>query len=139
MELQREVYRTMLEAKRDAALTISEGLTAYLTAEIEAELEALNAEPERDPQLVQRLTEDLMTANSFVEAGERNLQIFRETYTNLPPEVLETLGPFIPLLNGVIIPLVGAYLESSVIKATRKRDDIQADLMELEPAQGSEL
>jgi len=137
-EMTREQYRAMLADKKEAAGALASSLADFLTVEIDAEIEMMDAEPEADPLEVQRLTEDLMIANERVALAERNLEIFRQTCTNLPPEVLEVIRPWWPVLTEVVIPLVNGYIESSVLKATRRRDDIQADLMELEPADKAE-
>ncbi len=136
LELEPEKYLALQRRRRDAVHQLSSGLREavngldeYLAADIDAELEVMEAEPPADPQAVARLTEDLMYASSLVQTSEENMRLFQNSLQGLSPEVLAFLDPFMPIINGVLLPMVQAMMERQVIKATRRRDDIQAELM----------
>lgn len=138
-ELSRPKYIALLERKRDAIHQLGSGLREavngldeYLSADIDAELSELEAAPAVDPNAVQRLTEDLMTANLAVQCQEENMRLFQDTFANLSPELLAYVQPYRELIDGMLMPLLSGYMQRVYIRAVRQRDDIQAALMEHE-------
>jgi hypothetical protein len=128
-ELSRPKYLALLERQRDGIDAIANGLREYLIADIESEIEAIESQPIPDREaVVARLTEDLMAASAQASMIETQVQNIQETLNGLDAGTLEMLKPFEPMLNGVLLPL----LQQSYAKATRRRDDIQAELMEYE-------
>jgi hypothetical protein len=134
IEMSRHKYLALMKRRRDAVDTLTRGLRDYLAADFEAEIEAFENSPQQDQSLtINRLTEDLMSANAEVELVEQQSAQVREYLNNLDPSTLAMLKPFEPLINGFLAP----FLQRMYFKAVRKRDDIQAELEELNAEEGA--
>lgn len=134
-DMTRKQALSLLQRKREAVEALTNGLREFLIADLDIDLELTESEPEPDRQaIVSRLTEDLMGASAKVQMIETQVQQIQEMLNNLDPATLAMLQPFIPLLNGIVLPM----FQQIHTKAARTRDEIQADLMQYEtPEAGS--
>jgi hypothetical protein len=138
-DMSREQALTLLRRKRNAVEALTDGLRAFLVADLDTDIEIIESEPAPDRQaIVSRLTEDLMGASAKVQMVETQVQQIQEMLNNLDPATLAILEPFIPMINGIVLPM----FQQSHRKAARTRDEIQAELMEYEtpepPVSGNE-
>jgi hypothetical protein len=119
----------LLQRKREAVEALTNGLREFLIADLDIDLELTESEPEPDRQaIVSRLTEDLMGASAKAQMIETQVQQIQEMLNGLDPATLAMLRPFIPLLNGIVLPIFQQMHQ----KAARTRDEIQAELMQYE-------
>jgi hypothetical protein len=130
----REIYRATLIRQREGLQSMTDGLREYLIAPIEAELQGLKSDPlpERS-EIINRLTEDLMAAQSEVEMIASQVEQLREMFATLDPSSAAMIQPFMPMFNGFLRPMV----EQAHMKASRRRDEIQSELMEYETSEAA--
>jgi hypothetical protein len=130
-------YLAFLHRRRDAVESIATGFRDYLAAELDEQIYGIeNEPPPAREQLVTRLTQDLMAAQSEVQMIEDQVEQLKEMFAHLDPSTATMIQPFMPMFNGFLKPMI----EQMHMKASRKRDDIQAELMEYEsPEAGTQL
>jgi ribosomal protein L16 Arg81 hydroxylase len=128
-DMSREQALALLQRKREAVETLTNGLREFLMADLDTDFEVIESEPLPDREaIVSRLTENLMAATSQVQMVEAQVQQVQEMLNSLDPGTLAILKPFEPMINGIVLPMFQRMWQ----KAARERDEIQAELMEYE-------
>jgi hypothetical protein len=128
-------YLAFLHRRRNAVEAMTTGLRDYLSAELDEQIYGIENEQSPDSdQIVTRLTEDLMAATTDVQMIESQVQQLQDMFSSLDPGTAAAIQPFMPIINGLLRPM----MEQMWMKAKRKRDDIQAELMEHEDTEATE-
>ncbi len=122
-------YTDFLAERRAAVESMTSGLRSYLMAEINAEeLGLANDIADNPPPSRDQLTEMLIEASNEVQAIEAQMQQISNTFSTMTPEIAELVEPYMPIINGLFRPV----MEKQWKTAARNRDELHAQLMELE-------